>query len=277
VPAASTQIAIPFALAGGSWIFLGFVVVMFFALVFGYYTRRGSGINQTPYRNPGGPPESPSELTHDTTQKLSTWERGTAGHHRTRPLGTANQPPEAIARALADWRTGPSSAQTLDPPIGQTDHVRGPDEAPTLAIYLDVSSEPSRSAYTLLSDLAGAHQVRLAVRQLPLADVHPLSLVAAEALEAAAAQGRFFTLFDQLVSTGVTAEAQLVDGASRCVEDPDRLRLEVGAGTYQPSVVGQINQARTSGVHSVPELYINGRQHRGPIGKDEIARALRKL
>jgi hypothetical protein len=36
------------AFAGGAYIFLGFLVVFFFAIVFGYYTRAGSGINQRP-------------------------------------------------------------------------------------------------------------------------------------------------------------------------------------------------------------------------------------
>lgn len=38
-----------FALAGGSWIFLGVLVLLFFGVVFGYYTERGSGITARPY------------------------------------------------------------------------------------------------------------------------------------------------------------------------------------------------------------------------------------
>jgi len=37
------------ALAGGTWFFLAFVVVFFFAIAHGYYTRTGSAINQRPY------------------------------------------------------------------------------------------------------------------------------------------------------------------------------------------------------------------------------------
>ena len=43
-------------LVGGSYIFLGFLVVFFFAIVFGYYTRAGSGINQRPTDKRGGSP-----------------------------------------------------------------------------------------------------------------------------------------------------------------------------------------------------------------------------
>ncbi len=76
---------IPFAFtpAGGSLIFGGFLVVGFFGFAYSWYTRSGSAINQHPYadldHNSG--PERPSELAHDTTQDISNWEHGVAGHH----------------------------------------------------------------------------------------------------------------------------------------------------------------------------------------------------
>jgi hypothetical protein len=70
------------ALAGGSLIFAGFLVVGFFVFAFSWYTRRGSGINQHPYgdidHNSG--PEAPSELAHDTTSDVMNWDHGVAGN-----------------------------------------------------------------------------------------------------------------------------------------------------------------------------------------------------
>ena len=43
-------------MAGGSTIFLVFLVVFFFAIVFGFYTRKGSGINQRPHDGRGQAP-----------------------------------------------------------------------------------------------------------------------------------------------------------------------------------------------------------------------------
>lgn len=51
-------LAVPFALAGGSSIFLGFVGVMVVALALGMYTRRGSGIEQRPHDGSDGSPGS---------------------------------------------------------------------------------------------------------------------------------------------------------------------------------------------------------------------------
>lgn len=271
------RIPVPFALAGGSLIFIAVVVALFFAVVYGYYTRRGSGISQTPYRRPDAPPEAPSELAHDTTQEVRHWERGTAGHHRRNRPDTAGRPPDPVAQALADWRLASSSAPVLDPPVGRADHVLGSGQSPAVAVYLDVTSEPCRSAYGLLAQLADQGQIRLAVRQLPLADVHQLSLTAAEALEAAAAQGKFFTVLGHLVSAWIRDETELLEAAARHVADPERLRREVGEGRHRASVVEQIRQATTSGVHAVPEIYIEGGQYGGPIRRDDLDRTLRRL
>jgi hypothetical protein len=66
------------ALAGGTLIFAGFLVVGFFVFTFSWYTRRGSAINQHPYgdidHNSG--PESPSQLAHDITTDVRDWGRG---------------------------------------------------------------------------------------------------------------------------------------------------------------------------------------------------------
>ena len=273
---ALAHVVVPFALAGGTWIFLAVVVLFFFAVVLGYYTRSGSGISQRPYRRPGEAPETPSELAHDTTQDVRNWTRGTEGHRR-RPPGPARQPGDpGVAEALADWRAGSTAAATLDPPVGPADHIRGAEEARPVAVYIDVSSEPSRSAYRLLCEFVDSDRIRLAVRQLPMADVHQLSLPAAEALEAAAAQKKFFEVLDHLASIGCTDESQVLEAAARYVPDPDRLRQEVGDGHYRASIIEQIRQATASGAHAVPEVYIDGERYGGPIIRDDIGRALRR-
>jgi hypothetical protein len=60
-------------LAGGAAIFGVFIVVYFFVIAYSLYTRRGSGINQHPYRNPYG--DAPgasrqSSLSHDTRSSI---------------------------------------------------------------------------------------------------------------------------------------------------------------------------------------------------------------
>lgn len=66
-------------LAGGALIFGLFVVGYFVVLVFSLYTRRGSAINQHPYRDPYG--DAPgaaraSSLSHDERSSID-FARGT--------------------------------------------------------------------------------------------------------------------------------------------------------------------------------------------------------
>jgi Thioredoxin len=269
------MIVIPFALAGGSWIFLAVVVALFFIVVYSFYTRRGSGISQTPYRDPHGPPESPSELAHDSIQDVRNWERGTAGHHRRHQTATRVPTDPAVAQALADWRAGSGTVPHLDPPIDSADRARGPEKAPPVVIYIDISNEPCRSAYRLLSGFADSRRIRLAVRQLPLADVHPLALPAAEALEAAAAQGKFFELLDDYARSAPRDDNEVLRRAEHHVPDPGRLRDEVRAGRYRGSVVKQIRHAVTTGAPEVPDVYIDGTRYDGSVTTDEFDRALR--
>lgn len=46
--------AVVLALAGGSLIFLGFIIVFFFAFAFAYYSRAGSDITERPSDGLGG-------------------------------------------------------------------------------------------------------------------------------------------------------------------------------------------------------------------------------
>jgi hypothetical protein len=66
-------------LAGGTIIFVLFVVLYFLAITHGLYTRAGSGINQHPYNNPYG--DAPgasrkSSLSHDERASIRS-ARGT--------------------------------------------------------------------------------------------------------------------------------------------------------------------------------------------------------
>jgi hypothetical protein len=69
------------ALAGGSFIFLGFMLVMFFGVVIGFYTVRGSGITETPYqRSGGGAPAAKGPGSTSSAyqrERLHNWSRGT--------------------------------------------------------------------------------------------------------------------------------------------------------------------------------------------------------
>jgi hypothetical protein len=68
-----------FTLAGGAWIFLAVILVWTVSVIYGLYTRRGSGINQRSYSRaynsaPGA--RIPSVLSHDESA-ATRYTRGT--------------------------------------------------------------------------------------------------------------------------------------------------------------------------------------------------------
>ena len=69
---------IAFAFVHGSWAFLTFLVLFFFAISHGYYSRSGSAINQRPYSDPSGDAPGakiPSTLGRDVDRR--DYSRGT--------------------------------------------------------------------------------------------------------------------------------------------------------------------------------------------------------
>src|ERR1700760_847353 len=91
-------------------------------------------------------------------------------------------------------------AVPVDP---ERDHIRGPDDAPvTLVEYGDFECPYCGMAEGTIRELLASHgdDVRYVWRHLPLNDVHPSAQLASEASEAAAAQGKFWDMYDVLLS-----------------------------------------------------------------------------
>jgi hypothetical protein len=68
------------ALAGGSWILLGVMGLMFVGVVIGYYTQVGSGITARPYgKIYGGAPGAfgPGDVSGKDHREAVAWSRGT--------------------------------------------------------------------------------------------------------------------------------------------------------------------------------------------------------
>ena len=92
------------------------------------------------------------------------------------------------------------SSDDVDP---ERDHVRGPDAAPvTLVEYGDYECPYCGRAEVVIRELLDSFgdDLRYVWRHLPLNDVHPHAQMAAEAAEAAGAQGRFWEMHDRLLA-----------------------------------------------------------------------------
>ena len=112
---------------------------------------------------------------------------------------TAMLPERARIRALLG---GSETLVDLVVPVDpERDHLRGPAEAPvTVVEYGDFECPYCGRAEPVVRELlADFGDVRYVWRHLPLSDVHPNAELAAEASEAAAAQGAFWEMHDLLL------------------------------------------------------------------------------
>jgi Na+/H+ antiporter NhaA len=155
-------------------------------------------------------------------------------------------------------------AVDVDP---EYDHIRGPDDAPvTLLEYGDFECPFCGQAEGAIRELLAGHgdDVRYVWRHLPLNDVHPSAQLAAEASEAAAAQGRFWDMYDRLLShQRELAPRDLVRHAAELGLDVERFRDELRRREYAPRVSEDVASADESGVSGTPTFFINGRRHYG--------------
>ena len=112
---------------------------------------------------------------------------------------TGRLPSPLRTRALLGQ--SPAIVDLADPVDTDRDHIRGPaDAAVTLVEYGDLECPYCGRAESVIRDLlTDFGDLRYVWRHLPLTDVHPRAEMAAEASEAAAAQGAFWAMHDLLL------------------------------------------------------------------------------
>jgi len=155
-------------------------------------------------------------------------------------------------------------AEDVDP---ERDHIRGAEDAPvTLLEYGDFECPYCGQAEQVIRELLSSlgTDVRYVWRHLPLNDVHPSAQVASEASEAAAAQGRFWDMYDTLLShQGALSMRDLIRYAREMGLDVERFVDEVRRREYAPRIAEDVTSADESGVSGTPTFFINGRRHYG--------------
>jgi protein-disulfide isomerase len=125
----------------------------------------------------------------------------------------------------------------------------------------------------LLRDFA---DVRYVWRHLPLNDVHPRAQLAAEASEAAAAQGAFWEMHDLLFEHQDALEPDdLVGYAEQLGLDVERFANDLRGRVGAARVADDVDSADLSGVSGTPTFFVNGRRHYGAYDIDTLSAAVR--
>jgi len=175
-----------------------------------------------------------------------------------------------------------SSAATskLTPPVGDRDHVQGPIDAPvTFVEYGDYQCPHCLQAHLIVRELQERLGDRFCYvfRHFPLSASHPNAQHAAEAAEAAAAQGKFWEMHDHLFRhQGALDDSHLVQYAAQLGLDMERFERELREGVYADRVREDIQSGVPSGVNGTPTFYINGSRYDGPWDVESLLAEIEK-
>ena len=166
-------------------------------------------------------------------------------------------------------------SEDVDPEV---DHIRGPESAPvTLVEYGDFECPYCGQAEQSIRQLLTAHgdDVRYVWRHLPLNDVHTSAQIGAEASEAAAAQDRFWEMYDLLLAhDGPVELEELTHFAAQIGLDVPRFEEELRRREFAGRISRDVSSADESGVSGTPTFFINGRRHYGVYDLDTLTAAV---
>jgi protein-disulfide isomerase len=156
-------------------------------------------------------------------------------------------------------------AELTLPVNDERDHIQGPADAPvTLLEYGDYECPYCGAAYPIVKQVQAkmGSRLRFVFRNFPITTSHPHAEQAAEAAEAAAAQGRFWQMHDYLYEHQRHLEPDdLRAYAGELGLDVDRFEDELAQHAHAERVRDDFMSGVRSGVNGTPTFYINGARH----------------
>ena len=119
-------------------------------------------------------------------------------------------------------------------------------------------------------------ELRYIFRHLPLEDVHENAQGAAEAAEAAGAQGRFWEMHDLLFShQDALSTEDLIGYARELGLDIELFSEKLRKRKYAPRVARDVDSADQSDVSGTPTFFANGRRHHGAFDVTSLTALVR--
>jgi protein-disulfide isomerase len=173
---------------------------------------------------------------------------------------------------------GSTEGNELVPPVGERNRVRGPQDAPvTLVEFGDYDCPYTVRAHAVVGGLRRrlGDRLRFVFRAFPLTRIHAHAQAAAEAAEAAAAQGRFWEMHDRLFEAHRRLEkADLKRYAGEVGLDVERFERETEEHAHAGRVREDLRSGLRSGVRGTPTFFINGVRHDGSHNFEALLAAL---
>ncbi len=155
---------------------------------------------------------------------------------------------------MTDLRSAPL------PPLTDSDHVRGPAGAPLVTVYADYECPFCAVTEARLATAA----IRACFRHFPVRTSHPRAWAAAQAAEAAAAQGAFWPMHDALFADqGRLEDPHLWARAQALGLDVDRFDADRRSAEVLARVRADFEAGLRGGVATTPTLVVGGALHPG--------------
>jgi len=168
----------------------------------------------------------------------------------------------------------------LSIPVGNTDHVQGPANAPvTLVEYGDYQCPYCGDAHSVIKSIIRTMGVnlRFVFRNMPLNEVHPYAQFAAEAAEAAGEQGKFWEMHDAIYERQSELGSDLASQLARALKlDVARFEADMESRLCRTRVKNDFMGGMRSGVAATPAFFINGKRYEGSVDERSLLRALRQ-
>jgi protein-disulfide isomerase len=150
-------------------------------------------------------------------------------------------------------------------PVGKSDHWQGPENAPvTLLEYGDYQCPFCADVHPMIQSIARTLgvQLRFVFRHMPLNEVHPFAQYAAEAAEAAGAQGKFWEMHNAIYTRQSELGSDLLHQLAGALHlDIPRFEAELDARRYRPRVKRDFMSGMRCGVTGTPTFFINGKRY----------------
>src|SRR5215472_17864598 len=147
------------------------------------------------------------------------------------------------------------------PKITADDHALGPADAPVAVVEYGDYECPfcrgaARDVHRMLDLYPGS--IRFAFRNFPIPQLHPHAEQAAEAAEAAAAQGKFWEMYELLLQPSSSLDLDSLVAHARDLElDTDQFRREVTDRAYAAKIAGDVREGFRNGVNATPNFYVD--------------------
>ena len=167
----------------------------------------------------------------------------------------------------------------LSLPVTARDHITGaPDARVTVVKYGDYESPDCQRVHQATEKMVRQllDSVRLVHRHFPLFNSHPHALRAAEAAEAAAAQGKFWEMNERLyLDPAKLEDKDLRKHAKKIGLDLDRFDREMASGCYAGQIQRDFYFSVIHGITGAPTIFVNDLLY--PMSGLKLVEAVKRL